>query len=346
MSDFMEAMKAAIGDNSRPTAVEQWLNTGHPLLNDAISGSYHGGMPSGRIVEMMGGPSAGKTAIATQVMIAAQKAGGVAAFMDHENSFDVGLAIAGGLNDTSRWIFKAPDTFEQSVALTIKAAIAIREKKLVAPDAPVVFVFDSLASMVPKSKFEKGVEDYNMNDTTALARATSAVFPALAKWCEKLNFLALFLNQLRTKPGVSYGDPETTPGGSAPEFYASVRIKLRRSKKTKGAGEDKVVTGQTVTAEVVKNKVHRPFEKAKWDMLFTEDGQMRFDQVGSVIDLLLDKEILVKKGHRIEWDGKSLYRDDIAERIEASGDRLQLYKLLPGWDEDAASAPQKVEWNL
>lgn len=346
MNDFFDAMKSAIGENDSPTAVSHWLNTGHPLLNDILSGSYHGGMPSGRIVEMMGGSSSGKTAIATQVMIAAQKAGGVAAFMDHERSFDQNLAAANGLDLTGKWIFKAPDTFEQSCLMAIKAAESIRSKKLISPDSPIVFVFDSLAAMVPKSKFGKDLDEYNMNDNTALARATSAVFPSLALHAEAHDFLALFLNQTRMKPGVVYGDPETSPGGNAPEFYSSVRIKLRRQKKTEGAGDSKTVVGQTITAECIKNKVHRPFEKTKWDIIFTDEGHARFDSITPILDHLIDTGVIEKKGHRVEWDGKLLYPKEVIDRINTTGDPLPLYSLLPGWDEDVRNAKQKIDWTV
>lgn len=341
---FMDELASVIGANDKPTTVESWLNTGHPLLNDALSGSYHGGFPVGRIVEMFGGSSTGKTAIASNVMTCAQRMGGVAGFFDHENSFDHHLAEQNGLNTSDRWVFRTPDTFEQSIDLAVKTAGAIRSKKLIDDKAPIVFVFDSLASMVPKSKFEKDAADYNMNDTTALARATSSAFPALAKFCEVNQFTAIFLNQVREKPGVVYGDNTTTPGGSAPEFYASVRVSLTRS-QIKNA-KTKEITGQTVKAHVKKNKVHRPFEKAEWDFVFREDGTGFFDPVGAVIDHLTDNEILKKGGAFIEWDGKKLHKNDIIQRINESGDRLQLYKLLPEWEDDLEANPTVIDWNV
>lgn len=343
MDDFMEEMATAIGKNDAPTTVAHWLNTGHPLLNDALSGSYHGGFPVGRICEMFGGSSSGKTAIATSVMTCAQRMGGVAAFMDHENSFDHHLAEQNGLNTSDRWIFKQPDTFEQSIDIAVRASARIRERKLIAPDAPIVFVFDSLASMVPRSKFDKDAAEYNMNDTTALARATSATFPALAKHCQTHQFTALFLNQVRQKPGVVYGDPETTPGGQAPEFYASVRVSLSRSQIKDN--KTKEVTGQKVKANVKKNKVHRPFERAEWEFVFRDDGTGFFDPVGAVIDKLVEVDVLKRGGAFIEWGGKKLHRGDIINRINESGDRAQLYRLLPGWDDDLAANPSVIDWN-
>jgi len=344
MGDFMSELATAIGGNDAPTTVKSWLNTGHPLLNDALSGSYHGGFPVGRIVEMFGGSSSGKTAIATSVMTCAQRMGGVGGFFDHENSFDHHLAEQNGLNTKDRWIFKQPDTFEQSIDMAVKAAGAIRDRKLIPAEAPIVFVFDSLASMVPRSKFDKDTAEYNMNDNTALARATSASFPALSKFCQINQFTAIFLNQVRTKPGVVYGDPETTPGGMAPEFYASVRVSLTRS-QIKDKKDKKEVLGQTVKATVKKNKVHRPFERAEWDFVFREDGTGFFDPVGAVIDKLTEADILKKGGAFIEWEGKKLHKADLVNRINSSGDREQLYRLLPDWKEDLEENPTVIDWN-
>ncbi|MDX5412858.1 MAG: hypothetical protein LPK02_07400 [Rhodobacterales bacterium] len=342
---FMDELASAIGKNDAPTKVKTWLNTGHPLLNDAISGSYHGGLPVGRMVEMFGPPSCGKTAIATEAMICAQRMGGVAMFFDHENSFDVGLAESMGLDPNGRWVFKAPDTFEQSVHAASKAARHIREKGLIDPKAPIIVVFDSLASMVPRSKMEKEVDEHNMNDKLALPAATSAAFPVLAKMSEKDQWTPMFLNQIRDNVS-GYGEKHKTPGGNAPEFYASVRIALKRTKKTKGTGSTKVINGQTIEAEVVKNKVHRPFERCKWDFMFTETGEGKFDPVGSVLDHLIDLNILERKGARVTWEGKSLYRDDIVARIEETGDRLALYSLLPNWEADRAASTSVIDWNL
>lgn len=308
-------------------------------------GSYHGGLPVGRLVEMFGPPSCGKTAISTAAMICAQKMGGVAMFLDHENSFDEGLAQSMGLDIDGKWIFKAPDTFEESVHLAAKAARHIRSNELIAPEAPIIAVFDSLASMVPSSKMEKEMTEHNMNDKLALPAATSAAFPVLAKECELNQWTPLFLNQVRDNVS-GYGEKHKTPGGKAPEFYASVRIALKRTKMTKGSGATKIINGQTIDAEVVKNKVHRPFEKCSWDFVFTESGEGKFDPVGSVLDYLIKEGVIERKGARVQWDGKSLYRDDVVARIEESGDREQLYRLLPGWEADKDAAKVKIDWNV
>ena len=213
------ALKKKIGSNDEIQKVTHWIDTGFPPLNKAISGRYDGGFPCGRIVEVFGPPSAGKTFLATAAMISAQKQDGLAVFLDHENSFDVGLAVANGLNadeDDGQWVYKQPDTFEDSVELIGTILKLVRDEELIPESAPICIVADSLASMVPNSKaekFEKMAEgtakdkdQLNMNDNTALARATSANFPTLALWARKYNACLIFLNQMRTNLGIMFGD--------------------------------------------------------------------------------------------------------------------------------------------
>lgn len=328
-----------IGANDEHQEVKTFLDTGYPPLNKAISGDYKGGLPVGRIVEMFGPPSSGKTAIATKAMIAAQQAGGIAAFFDHERSFDIGLAASMGLEvDGGRWVFKTPRTFEESVTMAAKLAAGVRQKKLIDKDAPIICVFDSLASMVPQSKADKSAADYNMNDNTALARATSAAFPALAMECEENQMLCLFLNQARTKIGVMFGDPTTTPGGNAPEFYASVRIKLGRKQIAEKVDGEKQMMGQEIGAECVKNKITRPFQKAKWRFMFNEDGTGKFDVVGSLVTLFCEDGTLETTGARVKWtDGKTYYKKALIQKIEDEGLQDELFALLPEKVEEEAA---------
>lgn len=323
---------SAIGDNDKVQGVQHWCDTGYPPLNKAISGHYDRGMPVGRMVEMFGPPSSGKTAIATSVMASAQRAGGIGAFFDHERSFDASLGADLGLDLTpGKWIFKTPDTFEQSVDMAVMLGKIVREKGVIPADAPIVCVFDSLASMVPQSKLidkngnQKGAEDNTMHDSMALAKATSTSFPVLQLQAEKLGMLMLFLNQMREKPGVAFGDPTTTPGGKAPEFYASVRIQLGR--KMIKVGRD--VIGQTVTARCTKNKVSAPFKEAEWDFKFLEDGSGYFDVIGGTIDHLKGLGALEVAGAYIVWDGKKYHKATLIDKIINDGLEDQLMALLP-----------------
>ncbi|WP_318323693.1 hypothetical protein [Klebsiella pneumoniae] len=261
-SPLAVAMKKRIGGNDEIQKVEQWLDTGFPPLNEAVSGDLEGGLPCGRIVEIFGPPSAGKTFLATRAMIAAQKVGGIAVFLDHENSFDVGLAEVMGLQsdeDEGNWVYKQPDTFEDAIDLTGQILSLVRKENLIPAEAPIVIVYDSLASMVPRQKFEKfekmadgtakEKDELNMNDNTALARATSANLPTLAKWAQKYNACLIFLNQVRTK-WASCSETLPLPVRRLPKFYASVRIKLGGGQLKEGG--DRV--GQLVKAECVKTR--------------------------------------------------------------------------------------------
>lgn len=333
--DIAKALIGAIGGNDEEATVKQFLDTGFPPLNGASSASWDNGGPVGRVIEIAGPPSSGKTAIATKMMAAAQAAGGVAGFNDHERSFSLVLAPRLGLDTTpGRFVYKKPRTFEESVAIFSLAVSTIREKKLIAKDAPIVWVFDSLAAMVPQSILtdskgkERSAEDRNMNDNTALARATSAHFPAIAMLAEQYNVLVIFLNQIRTKIGVMFGDPRKTTGGDAPAFYFSQRLWLSASQIKKGTE----IIGMEVTGKFVKNKIARPFQEAKWRFMFQPDGTGRFDAERSLVDFLEEEGCLEKgKPGSVMWDGKQINKEQLARQIEAEGAAgfAKLKALLP-----------------
>ncbi len=333
--DIASALASAIGGNDEESTVSHYLDTGFPPLNHALSSNWDKGLPVGRIVEIAGPPSSGKTAIATRAMAACQAQGGVSGFMDHERSFSLRLAPQLGLDVTpGRFVFKKPKTFEESVAIFHTAVETIRKKKLIPADAPICWVFDSLAAMVPQSVLtdSKGkardATDRNMNDNTALARATSAHFPSIAMIAEEYNVCVIFLNQLRTKIGVMFGDPRKTTGGDSAAYYFSQRIWLGSSQVKKGTE----VIGTEVTGKLVKNKVARPFLEAKWRFMFQKDGTGYFDAERSLIDFLEGNGWIEKgKPGSVMWEGKQRTRDALAEMIRAEGpagfDKLKA--LLP-----------------
>jgi protein RecA len=321
-----------LGGNDKTATVSVFLDTGYAPLNKAISGEDANGLPLGRMIEIFGPPSSGKTAIATQAMVSAQRAGGIAAFFDHERSFDINLAVMMGLDTKKNWVYKTPESFEKSITMACQLAEAVRSKKMIPVNAPIFCVFDSLAAMVPQSKLEKDIDDYNMNDNTALARSTAAVFPALAQRCERDRFTALFLNQARTKIGVMFGDPTSTPGGSAMEFYASLRIKLGKRQIVRGKGPTKVVLGMQIGAECVKNKINRPFQKATWNFMFKEDGTGFFDVSGSLIELLVARGVIATAGNpaRVDWDGKKILVGALGKYIDDNKQQEKLLALYKG----------------
>jgi protein RecA len=349
--DIAAALASAIGGNDEESTVSHYLDTGFPPLNFALSSNWNKGLPVGRIVEIAGPPSSGKTAIATRAMAACQAQGGVAGFMDHERSFSVRLAPQLGLDVTpGRFVFKKPKTFEDSVAIFHTAVKAIRDKKLIDKDAPICWVFDSLAAMVPQSVLydtktgkERTAEDRNMNDNTALARATSAHFPSIAMIAEEYNVCVIFLNQLRTKIGVMFGDPRKTTGGDSAAYYFSQRIWLGSSQVKKG----KEIVGTEVTGKLVKNKVARPFLEAKWRFMFQKDGTGRFDAERSLIDFL-EAEGCLPKGRPgyVEWEGKQVSRDNLADLIRNEGptgfDKLKAL-LPPSYEPEVVAFVEGVE---
>lgn len=304
--------KGGVKNDTAPT-YGLHLSTGVPNLDRMISGRYRGGgFQSGRVIEIAGPPSAGKTLISQHVMKEAQKAGGAANFRDHERTFDNGLYQSfGGDITPGVFTYSRPRSFEDSIDGAIDWMQAIRNANVIPFEAPLVCVFDSLAAMVPAEKLERKDGAANMREKVALATATSQELPAFSTFVEENNILAIFLNQIRTKPGVVYGDPRYTPGGDALPFYASVRIWLSRSmdkdKKTKE------VTGQTITAETVKNKTYRPFLKDEFVFKFRPDGTGYIDVAASMIehlgaDVLAQENI--QTGAWFNWAGQRINGKD------------------------------------
>jgi len=327
IDDLISALDSAVGANDDNAAVVNFIDTGYAPLNEALSGRYDGGLPFGRMVEMMGESSSGKTALATEWMVAAQKMGGVAGFVDWERSFDVGLAKGFGLNDERPyWLYHKAETWESGNTWAAKACRAIRASKAIPDDAPILFVFDSIASAIPMSMLydskgnKREIESFTMNDTSALSRVTSTTLKVMAQYCEEFNATFLYLNQIRLKIGVVFGDPRTTPGGKAMEFYATNRIMLGREKIMQTVAGGKEFIGQNIKMEVIKSKLTKPFKKCEIRMSFDEDGVARFDTTYSLIDLLLDQKKLVAPANGyVTWDGKRYSKRALADYINAEG---------------------------
>ena len=345
--------------NAEKQEVTTFLSTGNPILDHRLSGKYvGGGFAGGRIIEVIGPSSSGKTIMATNAMIQTQKMGGLAGFDDHERSFDLGLGKSLGLSDSAdNWVYSTPFTFEGSLdrmkekvliargmKFDAKADNFVRDPKLpeyFSPDVPFCWVFDSLAAMVPQSALVdaktgevKDAADRSMHDNMALARCTSAHFPQLAKFAEATNTCIIFLNQVRTDPNkrVMPGRPnmpDKAPGGGAPEFYATQRVRLGRSFITDDKQSYRKV-GQTIACEVFKNKIVAPFQSCEWDLLFQPDGSAKFDIVGGVIDELKALGLIVASGAYLTWtDGKKYYRSQLIDKIEKEGLESELMALLP-----------------
>jgi len=305
--------------NDEPLPDVAAIPTGSISLDMALG---VGGVPRGRVIEIFGPESSGKTTLALHIVAEAQKLGGIAAFIDAEHALDIGYARKLGVR-TDDLLVSQPDTGEQALEIT---------EMLVRSGAIDVLVVDSVAALVPKAEIEGDMGDSHMG---LQARLMSQALRKLTGIISKSNCCVIFINQIRMKIGVMFGNPETTTGGNALKFYASVRLDIRKIAALK-QGND--IIGSRTKVKVVKNKVAPPFREVEFDILYGEG----ISRVGDILDLAVDRGIVDKSGSWFSYGNDRIGQGRENSRIYLKDNPAVLAEIEGKIMEQAGLAPARV----
>jgi len=288
-----------------------------------------GGLPRGRVTEIYGPESSGKTTLTLHVLAEAQKLGGVAAFIDVEHALDPQYAAAVGVDVESLYVAQ-PDTGEQGLEIV---------ETLVRSNAVDVIVIDSVAAMVPRAEIEGEMGDAHVG---LQARLMSQALRKLTAVISKSKTAVIFINQIREKVGVMFGNPETTPGGRALKFYSSVRVEIRRVDSLKQGGE---ILGNRTKVKVVKNKLAPPFKQAEFDILFGKG----ISREGSLLDVGTELGVITKSGTWFSYgdtrlgQGRDNARNFLEENVEVANQLERQVRAISGIERNRANGEARVE---
>lgn len=332
MDDKLKAIEAVVNQLEKQFGKGSIMRLGDMKIRydeDAIStgalsldiATGIGGIPRGRIVEIYGPESSGKTTLALQIIAEAQRKGGIAAFIDVENALDPGYARNIGV-DVDNLYISQPDTGEQALEIV---------DTLVRSQAIDIVVIDSVAALVPKAEIEGDMGEVPVG---LQARLMSHALRKLTALINKTKTVAIFINQIREKIGVMFGNPETTPGGKALKFYSSIRLEIRKCDSIKQGSEQ---IGNRVKVKIVKNKMAPPFKQAEFDIIFNKG----VSRVGSIVDAAVEAGIIQKSGAWFSYEGNKLGQgaENTRKLLEENTELLQ--EIINRTREKAGLVPQK-----